>query len=829
MTDNDLYRAELALEEEARGLTISRFHKDHSKGTESETFSETFLGSHFLKNYLVPVTQGVSEWLKASNTGKAGRRSRAAVLIEHVDPALLAFLSLKGILNKVGVYQENKACTFTGLAIYVAGLVHDELRLQAFDAEHTKLSRRIHADFASRELPRIKREEYMQRVFVKQGMEWAVWSKTEMVQVGAALLDVFRAVTGDIEVITEGSGKAKRDVVQPSLGLLQAVELCADHCEAMFTTYFPTVIPPREWTADTLECGGYHSHNVTPYPLVKASKRVYRSILRKAVDEGRVHRVLHSLNGLQNTRWQVNVRALDAIEHVYARNIRCGKLPRADRLIPDPAPTSLEGLAADHPDVKAYRAYCFGVHEHNRRIIGKRVMAQRAFTLARKFSQFDAIYFPHDLDSRGRAYPKPSGLNPQGPDYVKGILQFADSKRLGKSGLFWLAVHGANCFGKDKLPLDERAAWAKANLDLARSVARNPQEDTRWAGCDNPVQFLAWCLEWAEAHLLEDPTQFQSRLHVDLDATCSGLQHFSAMLRDKVGGFHVNMTPNNVRQDVYGAVAKVALELIENDDDADKVALKDAWKVFGMTRGTTKRSVMVKPYAGTRMSCTNYVSEAVEDELKEGVALPVPREMMWEFKMYGADKVWKAIPKVVVAADGAMQWLMAVSRLVGRSQPKERRIEWVTPMGLPVHQYKFDTASRQVKTFFDGSMIQPRITEDLDTLDPRQMATSVAPSFVHSLDAAHLQGTISAAMDAGMTHFAAVHDSFGVHAADVEDFTLIIRQAFVQMYEEHDVLAEFLETAMPLIAKDLQEEIPALPAKGSLDLRGILENQFFFS
>ncbi|WP_421868787.1 DNA-directed RNA polymerase [Pararhizobium sp.] len=825
----DLYQTEIVLEEEARGLTIQRFHKDHLKGTLEETFSETFLGSHLIGNYLLPYTQGISEWLKASNSGKAGRRSRAAVLIEHVDPALLAFLMLKAILNKVGVYHEGKPCSFTGLTIYGGGLIHDELRLREFDAEHTKLSRRIHADFNSRELTREKREEYMQKTFAKHDMEWSIWSKTEMVQVGTALLDVFRAVTGDIEVITEGSGKAKRDIIQPSLGLLQAVEMTSDHCEAMFTTYFPTVIPPKPWSSETLETGGYHSHHVTPYPLVKASKKAYRSILKGRVADGSVDRVLRSINGLQETKWAVNVRALDAIEAIYARNIPCGKLPRADRKVPDPAPMSLEGLDVDHPDVKAYRVYCFGIHENNRRIIGKRVMAQRAFHLARKFSQFDAIYFPHDLDSRGRAYPKPSGLNPQGPDYVKGILHFAEGKTLGQLGLYWLGVHGANCFGQDKLPLDERSQWARDNTQLAQSVARNPLQDLSWTRCDNPVQFLAWCFEWAEAHSLKDPSTYRSRLHVDLDATCSGLQHFSAMLRDKVGGYHVNMVPNDVRQDVYGAVAKVALELIQNDPDEEKVALAKAWLDFGMTRSTTKRSVMVKPYAGTRMSCTGYVSEAVEDALKEGVALPVPRDMMWEFKMYGADKVWKAIPKVVVAADGAMQWLMTVSRLVGRSQPRERRIEWNTPLGLPVHQYKFDTRSRRIETFFDGARVQPRITEDLDTLDPRQMATSVAPSFVHSLDACHLQATISAAMDAGLEHFAAVHDSFGVHACDVEQFTRIIREAFVQMYEEHDVLAEFLETAMPLIAADLREEIPALPARGSLDLRGILENQFFFS
>src|SRR5690606_33163107 len=127
-----------------------------------------------------------------------------------------------------------------------------------------------------------------------------------------------------------------------------------------------------------------------------------RQTLKDLAEQGKIDRVLASINALQRTRWAVNTNVLEAIEYVYRNNIPCGKLPRADSRTPDPAPKALEGLEADHPDVKAYRAYCFQIHEHNRRVIGKRVMAGRAFALARKMSKYEAIYFPHDLDSRGR-------------------------------------------------------------------------------------------------------------------------------------------------------------------------------------------------------------------------------------------------------------------------------------------------------------------------------------------------------------------------------------------------------------------------------------------
>ncbi len=80
-----------------------------------------------------------------------------------------------------------------------------------------------------------------------------------------------------------------------------------------------------------------------------------------------------------------------------------------------------------------------------------------------------------------------------------------------------------------------------------------------------------------------------------------------------------------------------------------------------------------------------------------------------------------------------------------------------------------------------------------------------------------------------MTDFATVHDSFGVHACDVEQFSRIIREAFVDLYQSTDVLAAFLEEAMPHIAEEFHEKIPEMPPQGNLRLPGVLDNQFFFS
>jgi DNA-directed RNA polymerase len=139
------------------------------------------------------------------------------------------------------------------------------------------------------------------------------------------------------------------------------------------------------------------------------------------------------------------------------------------------------------------------VMKHNAELHSLRTDFMYKLETARVYLKHE-FYFPHNVDFRGRAYPMPIHLHHLGSDVCRGLLRFAERKPLQARGLFWLQVHLANLFGKNKMNFDGRVNWTIQNRENILSAAADPlgPAKTWWIEADEPWQALAVCFELAE-------------------------------------------------------------------------------------------------------------------------------------------------------------------------------------------------------------------------------------------------------------------------------------------------------------------------------------------
>lgn len=140
-----------------------------------------------------------------------------------------------------------------------------------------------------------------------------------------------------------------------------------------------------------------------------------------------------------------------------------------------------------------------------------------------------------------------------------------------------------------------------------------------------------------------------------------------------------------------------------------------------------------------------------------------------------------------------------------------------------------DLAKKSVTSTARDNCVQTHLRKPTGELDVNKQASAMAPNFIHSMDATALRMTLNACAAVGITDFAAVHDSYGTHAENYAEMNRILREQFVKMYTEQDPLADLLAMAKNSLPEEEAAKLPALPARGELDLELVKQAEFFFA
>ena len=147
-------------------------------------------------------------------------------------------------------------------------------------------------------------------------------------------------------------------------------------------------------------------------------------------------------------------------------------------------------------------------------------------------------------------------------------------------------------------------------------------------------------------------------------------------------------------------------------------------------------------------------------------------------------------------------------------------ISWETPSGFPVLTQKWVARKKVYQGSLQGKQISHVYLEVTDKPALAEHLSAIGANWVHSYDASHMSLVIN---KLGLASFGAIHDSFSVHACDVEELIYVTKSEFIKMYAK-DIFADMREE---LIWND-QNFDTNTPTVGKLILEDIYGSDFFF-
>jgi DNA-directed RNA polymerase, mitochondrial len=554
----------------------------------------------------------------------------------------------------------------------------------------------------------------------------------------------------------------------------------------------PLNVEPKDWTQ--VNTGGLPDDidHVT-VRLIREHHPSIENAVRKAIADGKMHKVLDAISLLQRVPFTINEHILKIIEH-RNRPLYAGPKP----------PVWQQGFKA---------------WSEKRNEFGNFYLDALAANGMACFERFVVLL---NLDFRGRVNPI-SHFSFIREDRIRALFKFAHGAPIGEDGLWWLRGHVARSADgskwsdvpkPSKLTRDGRVAWTVANEKTLRSIGEavlrgDDPATLEWASKDlkTPYQFLAACAELAGA--LNVGPSFITTLPLMFDETCSGLQHLCAMTRAEEGKY-VNLTAADKPEDFYGRIAervfKVAPALMEGPDDREIVKQPVMSYFYGSVKGGFSR-----PYKGGPLLPFGMVKQVIDTLKERGQSTKGAKEL--------AHAIYDAIEGEVPRAKAVRDFLKKLVKICAKHG---KALRWTTILGLPIINVYHKPDTRDYTVPLRGRRRHITLTVgDKPDIDPKQAADAVTANFIHSLDATLLHMVAVAAAKEGI-EIVTVHDCFGCIAPHAARLNEIIREEFVRLHK-HNLLADVLAAARRAVP-GRHVKWPPLPKLGKLDIEEVLKS-----
>jgi DNA-directed RNA polymerase len=630
---------------------------------------------------------------------------------------------------------------------------------------------------------------------------------------------------------------------------------------------WPMVCPPLPWVLNekgkVTERGGY----------LKAHPGKLSTLIRGNRGSTPSQEALDALHKMQNQPFRINHFIYETCKLLLLKTEEIGRFRSFERdswddvhkpsIDPRVWDLPLDQDRNPHPETRKARSLLHEWHT-NRKVAEKgRVAPFRCLMVAVRFLHVDKFYLPCYFDNRLRMYYMVDTLNPQGSDYQKALLLFADGnpvtpenrEAVRRDLLITIANTWANKeqgVKTDKLSLQGRVSFSEAFLRELEGVAKDPLTTASkaiWTAASEPFQFLAAVREYFEIFVWK--TSSVARVPNGRDATNSGSQILGAIIRDQKTCVYTNVLPTTAPMDLYGEVAREAQALLRNygwvdrqqgkarkraeqrmkrlqAEGADDYVINTDELVFRLDpevvdRSVCKRASMCTAYGASWQSKNEYVSEELDD-------IPGAVKASLTDKIIVTNAVIEGQANAFPHMEEVNKWFKQVGRAC--LEAGREYVEWVTPNGSRIVQEYRERLTETVVTYAMGGAKywQPVKSGDTKGLDrshirfqtgwggvkENKTQSALGANYTHSMDACIVQKTIH-----DWDHpFFVVHDCFYGPAGTMEAMCQKARVAFYETTVLADPLGKLIEINNIPLEK---------PPMGEAKAEDCLLSQYMFS
>lgn len=482
----------------------------------------------------------------------------------------------------------------------------------------------------------------------------------------------------------------------------------------------------------------------------------------------------------------------------------------------------------------------------------------------------ETFYLPIQADFRGRIYVKSFFLSYQSSEISKALVCLPRGKKLTKEGLKNLYIYGASLYNQNAINKEnysKRVNWVNKNLDKIYNMDKDFLK-----GAENVWLFISFCLVMRQ---LRDNNNYSVNLPIYIDATCSGIQHVAAMIKDLMIGTEVNLisqTKDDKVADIYSNLLPLANKLIQAEGTA-KDSKYPLLKHVTLNRSDIKTPIMTKTYNVSLMGMKNQLilslSKRVSKGAKLGINLYNENNKVVEMKKLGIKiPIFSSITGKIVELDLAHIFRLAqiiescifdsypglklvydyfkeIARLMNNlSLP----IVWVTPANLKITQKYFKSTKTKISISYAGKTKALVLKEWFPKMDKRAQVNAIIPNIIHSLDASHLMEAV-VQCDLNKIQVLPIHDCFGCHPNKIKKLYQILMLEFINIYSKEEFLTQFHENIITnikncgfsIIEKDGNQyvvatqgggkirNIPKKPQSGDLILSNIKKSIYMFT